>query len=154
MCRTACVCPCPCLCICRLVPSPGTTYDGVGGWGGMLTFMWTCRSSWCYAHGGGVGWDVNVHVNLQKQLMLRTREGGWWWWWWWWWWCWWWWWWCDDEVMMMMTLMKLVNSATKFRHGMDKFTNLIQVCAVPRAGTRLYVYVYVYLYLYVYANMV
>ena len=21
---------------------------------------------------GGVGWDVNVHVNLQKQLMLRT----------------------------------------------------------------------------------
>ena len=27
---------------------------------------------------GGVGWDVNVHVNLQKQLMLRTRGvGGW-----------------------------------------------------------------------------
>ena len=24
-------------------------------------------------------------------------------------------------MMMMMTLMKLVNSATKFRHGMDKF---------------------------------
>ena len=24
-------------------------------------------------------------------------------------------------TMMMMTLMKLVNSATKFRHGMDKF---------------------------------
>ena len=24
-------------------------------------------------------------------------------------------------LMMMMTLMKLVNSATKFRHGMDKF---------------------------------
>ena len=23
----------------RLVPGPGTTYDGVGGWGGMLTFM-------------------------------------------------------------------------------------------------------------------
>ena len=41
----------------RLVPGPGTTYDGVGGWGGMLTFMWTCRSSWCYAHAGwgGVG---------------------------------------------------------------------------------------------------
>ena len=60
----------PCLCmfhyvsinsIYRLVPGPGTTYDGVGGWGGMLTFMWTCRSSWCYAHAGwgggdGVGW--------------------------------------------------------------------------------------------------
>ena len=30
----------------------------------------------------------------------------------------------DDDVMMMMmmmTLMKLGNSATKFRHGMDKF---------------------------------
>ena len=29
----------------------------------------------------------------------------------------------DDDAMMMMmtTLMKLVNSATKFRHGMDKF---------------------------------
>ena len=56
----------------------------------MLTFMWTCRSSWLYAHAGwgGGGWDVNVHVNLQ---------------------------------MMMMTLMKLVNSATKFRHGIDKF---------------------------------
>ena len=24
-------------------------------------------------------------------------------------------------MMMMMTLMKLVNSTTKFRHGMDKF---------------------------------
>ena len=23
----------------RLVPAPGTTYDGVWGWGGMLTFM-------------------------------------------------------------------------------------------------------------------
>ena len=30
---------------------------GVGGWGGMLTFMWTCGSSWCYAHAGwGGGW--------------------------------------------------------------------------------------------------
>ena len=27
------------ICIYRLVPAPGTTYDGVGGWGGMLTFM-------------------------------------------------------------------------------------------------------------------
>ena len=26
---------------------------------------------------GGMGWDVNVHVNLQKQLMLRTRGVGW-----------------------------------------------------------------------------
>ena len=71
MCRTACVCPCPCpclcICICRLVPAPGTIYDemglrgggGVGGWGGMLTFMW-----------------INVHVNLRQQLMLHTRGGG------------------------------------------------------------------------------
>ena len=28
-----------CICIYKLVPGPGTTYDGVGGWGGMLTFM-------------------------------------------------------------------------------------------------------------------
>ena len=27
------------ICIHSLVPAPGTTYDGVGGWGGMLTFM-------------------------------------------------------------------------------------------------------------------
>ena len=70
-----------CIYIYRLVPSPGTTYDWVGGWGGMLTFMWTCRSSWCYANagwgGGEMGWDVNVHVKLQKQLMLRTRGVGW-----------------------------------------------------------------------------
>ena len=26
--------------------------------------------------GGGVGWDVNVHVNLRQQLMLRTRGVG------------------------------------------------------------------------------
>ena len=42
------------MCIYRLVPPLGTTY-----------------------HGGGMGWDVNVHVNLQKQLMLRTRGVGW-----------------------------------------------------------------------------
>ena len=26
---------------------------------------------------GGVGWDVNVHVSLRQQLMLRTRGVGW-----------------------------------------------------------------------------
>ena len=73
---------------------------GVGGrggmltfmwtWGRMLTFMWTCGSSWCYAHAGWGGWggdvnvhvnlrlDVNIHANLQQQLMMM-----WWWWWWW-----------------------------------------------------------------------
>ena len=30
---------CVYICIHRVVPGPGTTYDGVGGWGGMLTFM-------------------------------------------------------------------------------------------------------------------
>ena len=24
-----------------------------------------------------MGWDVNVHVNLQKQLIVRTRRVGW-----------------------------------------------------------------------------
>ena len=78
----------------RLLELRQPEYDWGVGWGGMLTFMWTCGSSWCYAHavnlrqqlmlrtrgvgGGGVGWDVNVHVNLRQQLMLRTRGvGGW-----------------------------------------------------------------------------
>ena len=135
----------------RLVQASGTTYDGVGGWGGMLTFMWTCGrmltfmwtcgrmltfmwtcgSSWCYAHTGwgGVGWDVNVrvnlrldvnvHVNLRQQLMMMM-------------------------MMMMTTLMKLVNSATKFHHGMDKFYQ-------PNSGLRgsrsrdeaIYTYIYI-----------
>ena len=148
-----CICTHMCIyiyiCIYRLVPGPGTTYDGVGGWGGMLTFMWTCRSSWCYAHagwgGGGMGWDVNVHVNLQKQLIVRTRGVGW-----------------DVNVhvnlqmmmilmlmmMMMTTLMKLVNSATKFRHGIDKFYQ-------PNSGLRssrtwdeaIHIYIYAYIYI-------
>jgi len=52
-------------------------------------------------------------------------------------------------MMMIMTQMKLVNSATKFRHGMDKFTNLIQVYAVPEAWTRLYIHMCVYIYIYI-----
>ena len=42
------------ICIYRLVPPLGTTY-----------------------HGGWMGCFFNVHVNLQKQLMLRTRGVGW-----------------------------------------------------------------------------
>ena len=50
-------------------------------------------------------------------------------------------------MMMMMTLMKLVNSATKFRHGMDKFYQ-------PNSGLRgsksrdeaAYTYTYIYIY--------
>ena len=55
---------------------------------------------------GGVGWDVNVHVNLRLDVNIHVN--------------------LRQQLMMMMmmmimTLMKLVNSATKFRHGMDKF---------------------------------
>ena len=53
------------------------------GWGGvgwgMLTFVWTCWGSWCYAD-DGVGWGgvghVNVRVNLLRFLMLRWWWGG------------------------------------------------------------------------------
>ena len=79
-----------------------------------------------HTRGGGVGWDVNVHVTLRQDVNVHVNgtsftnliqvcavpEAG-------------------TRMMMMMmmtmmmmmimTLMKLVNSATKFRHGMDKF---------------------------------
>ena len=170
---------------------------GGGGWGGMLTFMWTCRSSWCYAHagwgGGGMGWDVNVHVWTCRSSWCYAHAGwggggdgvG-----------------CQRScelaeavdatltrtwtiyiyiyiwiylqnsldffiyssffqyiyiylymnlhmcMMMMMTLMKLVNSATKFRHGIDKFYQ-------PNSGLRgsktwdeaIYIYIYIYSHL-------
>ena len=47
----------------RLLELRKPEYDWGVGWGGMLTFMWACGSSWCYAHA----------VNLRQQLMLRTR---------------------------------------------------------------------------------
>ena len=50
----------------RLLELRQPEYDWGVGWGGMLTFMWTCGSSWCYAHA----------VNLRQQLMLRTRGVG------------------------------------------------------------------------------
>ena len=54
-------------------------------------------------------------------------------------------------MMMMMTLMKLVNSATKFRHGIDKFYQ-------PNSGLRgskgrdeaMYTYIYISVYIYIY----
>ena len=49
-----------------------------------------------------------------------------------------------------MTLMKLVNSARKFRHEWTSFTNLIQVWAVPEAWTRLYIHIYnICIYIYI-----
>ena len=54
-------------------------------------------------------------------------------------------------MMMMMTLMKLVNSATKIRHGIDKVYQ-------PNSGLRgsksrdeaIYIYIYiVYIYIYI-----
>ena len=52
-------------------------WGGVG-WG-MLTFVWTCWGSWCYAD-DGVGWGgvghVYVRVNLLRFLMLRWWWGG------------------------------------------------------------------------------
>ena len=54
-------------------------------------------------------------------------------------------------MMMMMTLMKLVNSATKIRHGIDKVYQ-------PNSGLRgsksrdeaIYIYiVYIYIYIYI-----
>ena len=40
----------------RLLELRKPEYDWGVGWGGMLTFMWTCGSSWCYAHAGWGGW--------------------------------------------------------------------------------------------------
>ena len=54
------VCPPIYLCVyiglSRLLELRKPEYDWGVGWGGMLTFMWTCGSSWCYAHAGWGGW--------------------------------------------------------------------------------------------------
>ena len=132
--------------------------------GRMLTFMWTCGSSGCYAHAGwgGVGWDVNVHVTLRQDVNVhepRKPELGWW----------------NLSIpwrnfvaeltsfirviiiiiiimmmmmkmmMMMMMMMKLVNSATKFRHGMDKFYQPNSGLRGSRSGDEaIYTYIYIY----------
>ena len=59
-------------------------------------------------------------------------------------------------MMMMMTLMKLVNSATKFRHGMDKFYQPNSGLRGSRSGdeaictyiinTNIMLRVYIYIY--------
>ena len=53
-------------CIYRLVPASGTTWGGGGGVGWDVNVHVTLRQ------------DVNVHVNLRQQWMLRTcGVGGW-----------------------------------------------------------------------------
>jgi len=50
-------------------------------------------------------------------------------------------------MMMIMTLMKLVNSATKFRHGMDKFYQPNSGLRGSRSGDEaIYIYTHIYLY--------
>ena len=53
----------------------------------------------------------------------------------------------DDDVvvMMMMTLMKLVNSATKFLHGMDKFYQPNSGLRGFQEQGRGYIYIYIYI---------
>ena len=59
----------------------GTLRHGFGvGVGGMLTFMLTCGTCACYVTSwvwgwGGVGGDVNVHVNLRHMRVLRHVMG-------------------------------------------------------------------------------
>ena len=89
--------------------------------------------------GGGVGWDVNVHVNLRQQLMtmmmmmiLMMMM---------------------TTMMMIMTPMKLVNSATKFRHGMDKFYQPNSGLRGSRSldeATYTYTHTHIYRYIYIY----
>ena len=53
-------------------------------------------------------------------------------------------------MMMMMTLMKLVNSGTKFRPGIDKFYQPNSGCAQFQEGGRGYIYIYTYIHIYIY----
>ena len=54
-------------------------------------------------------------------------------------------------MMMIMTLMKLVNSATKFRHGMDKFyqpnSGLGSSRSLHEAIYTIYNIIFIYIYI-------
>ena len=65
-------------------------------------------------------------------------------------------------MMMMMTLVKLINSATKFRHGIDKFykpnsgfrgsksrDEAINTCIYIYTYMYIYIYIHVYIYIYI-----
>ena len=126
---------------------------GWGGWGGMLTFMWTCRErssklceicscceetekqNWSHMFLGRSSNTVFMFILMLLMMMMMM---------WWWWWCWWSWW-CDDDD-------DDPNETCQFRRRnfvteWTSFTNLIQVCAVPRAGTRLYIHIDYMMYL-------
>ena len=116
-----------------------------GGWGGMLTFMWTCGSSWCYAHGPleDTGRGPQSCARLAAAVKKQKKTGltcFWWWWYWWWWWCWWWWWWW--WWWWTWPKWNLLIPRRNFVTEWTSFTNLIQVYAVPEAWTRLYIHIY------------
>ena len=57
---------------------------------------------------------------------------------------------------MMMTLMKLVNSGTKIRPGIDKFYQPNSGCAQFQdrgRGYTIYIHIYIYIYMYMYTHM-
>ena len=60
-------------------------------------------------------------------------------------------------MMMNMTQMKLVNSATKFRHGMDKFyqpnSGLRSSRSLDEAIYRYNMIYYIYIYMYLYTHI-
>ena len=62
------------ICIYRLVPLLGTTYNGVGWDVNVHVNLEKQLMLRTHGVGGGIGWDVNVHVNLH---MLRARGVGW-----------------------------------------------------------------------------
>ena len=105
--------------------------------------------------GWGVGWDVNVHVNLRQDVNVHVNgtsftnliqvcavpEAG-------------------TRMMMMMmmmmmmrmmmmkmTQMKLVNSGTKFRPGMDKFSQPNSGGPQFQKRGRGYIYIIMYIYI-------
>ena len=87
---------------------------------------------------GGDEGDVNVHVNLQKQMMMMMMM--------------------MMMIMMIMmimmmmmmmmtmTLMKLVNSRTKFRPGIDKFYQPNSGCAQFQKRGRGSIYIHTHTY--------
>ena len=123
---------------------------GVGGWGGVGCYR-SCELAAAvdstHTRGGGVGWGgmlpfmflvmmilMMMMMLMMMMLMMMMRM-----------------------MMMNMTQMKLVNSATKFRHGMDKFYQ-------PNSGLRssrsldeaiyIHIYIYSYIYIYIYSNYI